>query len=495
MSRVISALQTHAELKPNELAIAGDHLSLTWQELWQEVQALAKHFRGEVAVGLYLGNSPLWIVADLAALHAGVTCIPIPVFFSDEQIRHALHDAGVSLIISTETSADVEVFGFEKQEIVQISNLSIRLQSKPENNHVQKSSWCKVTYTSGTTGLPKGVGLSLEQIEQVIESMAHAAEGVPTDRALVLLPLSTLLENVGSVYLPLLVGATVLIPDASTLGFYGSSRADGMLLGKALMELRPTTVILVPQLLKLFISLASKSLLPDSFRFIAVGGAPVSVGQLSMAESLGLPVCQGYGMSEAASVVSMNSLENNRIGSVGRPLPHISISIASDGEILIGGSGFEGYVHAQPEERSDFYATGDLGYLDEDGFLYVTGRKRDVIITSFGRNVSPEWVESELLADPSVSQVVVYGNDQAALSAIVIPVSQTSEAEVQSVIQRLNIRLPDYARVQNCIVGDAPFTFDNNLLTANGRPRRQQIQARYTKALKNTEEMNHEQFF
>ncbi len=494
MSSVITALKSHAQCCPDKLAIVGDKQSLTWAELWDEVQQLAQVIRNERGIGLYLGNGSQWIIVDLAALYADVVCVPIPMFFSSEQVKHAVNDANLSLVLGDLSFIDGDLPNFEAQAAIEIASTPVsvwRNLSKKENP-LQRPGLSKITYTSGTTGNPKGVPLSLHQIEKVLDSLVEIAEGSEDDRALVLLPLSTLLENIGSVYLPLLVKATILVPDSASLGFQGSSRVDAKRLSKALNELQPTTAILVPQLLKLFITLAEHQLMPSSWRFLAVGGAPVSASQLTSAEQLGLPVYQGYGMSEASSVVAMNSLSENRVGSVGKPLRHIDIDIADDGEILVSGTGFCGYSHELGEPHSEIYATGDLGYMDKDGFLHVTGRKRDLIITSFGRNVSPEWIESEILASPVVAQVVVFGNDQIALSAVIVTTENASRADALNALKHTNNGLPDYARVQAMVIAHTPFSLNNGLLTANGRPRRQQIFAQYRDELHLVEETLHE---
>jgi long-subunit acyl-CoA synthetase (AMP-forming) len=181
-------------------------------------------------------------------------------------------------------------------------------------------------------------------------------------------------------------------------------------------------------------------------------------------------VYEGYGLSECASVVALNVPGNDRPGTVGRPLQAGTVKIA-DGEIVARSGG-------------NWIATGDLGKLDEDGFLHVEGRRGNVVITSFGRNVSPEWPEAELLAARAIGQAAVFGEARPALSAVLVPAdSRVSIGELADAVQVANSRLPDYARVRGWLRAEAPFTAANGLATANGRPRRDAIWTRYGKRL------------
>ena len=143
-------------------------------------------------------------------------------------------------------------------------------------------------------------------METVAVALATAAEASSSDRALVLLPLSILLENTGSVYAPVIAGAEIHVPDPADTGIRGSSQVDSSAFARMLQRIRPSTLIVPPQLLKLLVALARAGQLPDSFRYIAVGGAPTGMSLLEAARDLGLPVYQGYGLSEACSVVAVN---------------------------------------------------------------------------------------------------------------------------------------------------------------------------------------------
>ncbi|MGB4562895.1 MAG: AMP-binding protein, partial [Methylophilaceae bacterium] len=151
----------------------------------------------------------------------------------------------------------------------------------------------------------------------------------------------------------------------------------------------------------------------DSLKFIAVGGAKVPVNLIEQGRALGLPVYEGYGLSECSSVVAVNTQSSNRVGSVGNILPSRKVRIIDDEiEVYL----HEGLRYLKGESIAPgWYKTGDLGYIQDD-FLYVNGRKKNLVITSVGRNISPEWPEALLLEDPRVFQAMVTCFDEPYLS-------------------------------------------------------------------------------
>jgi long-subunit acyl-CoA synthetase (AMP-forming) len=498
MGNITRALEANASRAPERTAVTGSSVSLTWRALHDEVAAVAAKLQGTRTLGLLMENSPAWIVTDLSAIHAGVVNIPLPGFFSDEQLRHAIRDAQIDTVITDNPARMKSLLPNSREVSLEIAGKPCVQMFFPVDGADEKhSNTVKVTYTSGTTGTPRGVQLSLKAVETVAASLAEAAGADQADRALVLLPLSILLENIGSVYVPILAGAEIIVPDAGDLGLIGSSQVDAGTFAAALQRIRPTAMILPPQLLKLLVALAKQQALPDSFRFIAVGGAPVGIGLLDAARELELPVYQGYGLSEACSVVALNTAEKNRMGSVGRLLPHNKIRINEDGEIIIIGETFNGYLKGNGRDTDGELATGDLGYLDEEGYLYVTGRCRDRIITSYGRNISPEWIESELLSQPLITQAVVFGNDMPCLAAVLVLAQHDPQDinvdVIDGIMQEVNDRLPDYARVCDYVIAEAPFSVASGELSACGSPCRAAIGQHYFERQKNQPEVQNEQ--
>jgi long-subunit acyl-CoA synthetase (AMP-forming) len=267
--------------------------------------------------------------------------------------------------------------------------------------------------------------------------------------------------------------------DADLTEKIGRGDATGM--AKAFENHRPTTSVLVPQLLKHWVAeLQSVGLTaPSSLRFVAVGGAPVPRQIANAAWSLGIPVHEGYGLSECCSVVALNRPEERRSGTVGRPLRGLSVSI-DDGEIVVDGpSIMDGYLGQGPAIRP--WRTGDLGTVDRDGLLTVHGRKDSLLVTSFGRNVSPEWIETMLLADPRIAFCGVAGHGEPHLTALLIPAARGAtwfaRATRADILQLLADRCsdaPDYAVPRDCVVVSLQEALNNRLLS-NGRPVRKEI--------------------
>lgn len=440
---IFETLQLH---DPEHIALQDEAVSVLYGDLEQEINKRAEALFSVSCLGITLDNSVDWVLWDLAALKAKIPCVPLPHFFTQDQVSHSLQSAGVSHVLSPEGLRDVS--GTSKAEI-------------HENT-------AKVTFTSGTTGTPKGVCLPQSAMENVASSIVEVLGDEFTGTHACVLPLAVLLENVAGVYAGLMAGCTIQLTSLQMFGAMYESLHD------CLKETKATSVILVPEILRnLMAQVVVKGALPN-LKFIAVGGSKIDPALIEQARAMGLPVYEGYGLSECASVVSLNTPKNDQPGSVGKLLPHILTRIV-DGEIQIKDSGFLGYIG---ESALDIFPTGDLGSINEDGFLSVTGRKKNALITSYGRNVSPEWVEAGLLAQPSIAQVIVYGDAQPALSALIVP--SMPDADIQGAINKANATLPDYAHVQDFQIVP-PFTLEDGTLTGTGRPRRDHILKQHTK--------------
>jgi long-subunit acyl-CoA synthetase (AMP-forming) len=291
---------------------------------------------------------------------------------------------------------------------------------------------------------------------------------------LCLLPLATLLENVAGVYAPLLSGGEIILPDAATRGLSGSSGLDLRALLRCIDAARPHSMILLPQLLRALVGACEQGWNPpSSLRFVAVGGARISAELVILARRCGIPVYEGYGLSECGSVVALNAPAQDRLGSVGCVLPHCSVDV-DDGELVVTGASHLGYVGEPGSWHPRRVATGDLGTVDTAGFVRVSGRKKSVLISSYGRNISPEWVESELLAQPLLSHCAVVGEGRPFLSAVIGAPDAVGDERIEQWLVTVNRRLPDYARVGAWLRLE-PLLWAA-LLTPNGRPRRADIE-------------------
>jgi long-subunit acyl-CoA synthetase (AMP-forming) len=406
--------------------------------------------------GLIADNGPDWIVADLAAQRAGVVLVPLPAFFTPSQLEHAAADTGMDSVLGAPLP------GFQSAGTIE----DIAWWRRAALPAALPRGSSKVTFTSGTTGTPKGVALRAARQWAVARSLAQATRELRLRRHLCLLPLAVLLENVAGVYAPLAAGMEFCVPPLAETGLRDSSSFDPVACLAAIGRWGAESVILLPQMLAAVCAALERGApRPQTLRFAAVGGAKVSAALIERARSLGLPAYEGYGLSECASVVALNVPGADRVGSVGRPLAHAEVKIV-DGEVRVNG-----------------IPTGDLGRLDGDGFLYIEGRRKHVLITSYGRNVSPEWPEAELLAGRAIAQAAVFGEARAALCAVVVPAPGASPAAVEAQVRAANERLPDYARVAGWLSADEPFTPHNGFATANGRARRDALWKAYAERL------------
>ena len=190
-------------------------------------------------------------------------------------------------------------------------------------------------------------------------------------------------------------------------------------------------------------------------------------------------------------MVAVNGPKLSKLGTVGQPLPHIQLSFADDGEVLVAGNTMLGYVGASAEIQStQVCKTGDIGFLDDAGFLHISGRKKNIFITSFGRNVSPEWVERELVAMAAIAQAMVFGEARPFNVAVCVARKGFDRAAVEADIKTVNAQLPDYARVSRGVVADSAFTPMNGLLTENGRLKRDAIMLAYREEIEKLYEEN-----
>jgi long-subunit acyl-CoA synthetase (AMP-forming) len=474
VERFKQTLRSHAERKTHATALWGDRLKLDYATLYAEVIYRQQRLRVEnvKVVALALDNGVEAILWDLAALFEGLTCLTLPPFFSPAQRRHCLEQSQAERVIAEpELNDELQAIGYE-----QLGEFWRRTFDGP---HRMPGGTAKLTFTSGTTGTPKGVCLSADSIVKVARELDQASKPTDPQHHLALLPLAILLENIGC-YAALYAGATLSVPGQKALGIQGASGVDVPQLLGCLASRAPESLILVPQLLLMLVSaVEQKAFNPQSLRFAAVGGARVSEALLHRAQRVGLPVYEGYGLSECASVVCLNRPGARRPGSVGRPLPHVDIRLAEDGEVLIKGSTLLGYLGDAPHV-GEWWPSGDLGEFDPEGFLYLKGRKKHQFVTSFGRNVNPEWVEAELTQGRHIAQAFVYGEAMPSNHALLWPHRpDCTDAELADAVAQANEALPDYAQVHHWTRLAQPFTPANGLLTANGRPRRDAIVEHY----------------
>lgn len=404
-----------------------------------------------------------------------------------------------------------------------------------------------IIYTSGTTGVRKGVVLSHGNF---LSNCAAVAAVVPIrerDIHLSILPLSHVFERMAGHYLMIHQGATV-------------AYAENMeRVPQNIQEVRPTIMCAVPRLyekiyakvlearqqgsrlrrlvarwtivvgqrcaatvverrrlpwpMRLQGAVARRLLgsrlrrqLGGRLRFFVSGSAPLSIEIAAFFDIMGVAILEGYGLTETSPVITVNTLVARRLGTVGRPVPGVEVRIAADGEIETRGPHvMQGYFNnasaTQEVMRNGWLATGDIGHLDADGFLTITDRKKDLIITAGGKNVAPQKLENLLKADPLVNQVFVYGDRRPYLVALIVPnmprlielahqhgIHDASSALVQHPdvqrlvterVQQLCQQLPSYEQVKSCALLAQEFTMDAGEVTPTMKIRRKVVCERY----------------
>ena len=466
-------------------ALEGPGLSWSRAQLDAAAASLAAALqsRGTWVLATLLDNSPAWVVADLAASVAGVVHVPLPVFFTPQQIAHALQSAGVDTMLTTPALASQ----WPQVAAVpcEVAGQQLVLVTLPGYAVEMPACTSKITFTSGSTGAPKGVCLHDKAMRRAAWGLVAALEPLQIRRHLCVLPLSVLLENLAGVLAPLARGATIVVPPLAQVGLTGSSGFDAAAFQAALHRLAPDSVILLPQMLRAWTGWLQHTgqRAPAGLKMVAVGGAAVGERLVLAARERGIPAYEGYGLSEGGSVQTLNLPGSDRPGSAGKPLPHSRVRVAADGELEISGTLMAGYL-GDRKPVPQWLPTGDLGAIDADGFVYVQGRKKNVLITGFGRNVSPEWVETALRSEPLLAQAVVFGDGQPALSAVVWPLTPLlPDAEIEAAVQSANATLPDYARVARWVRARAAFNAQSGLATPNGRAQRDAILGLHADAL------------
>ncbi|WP_336980754.1 AMP-binding protein [Altererythrobacter fulvus] len=465
MTILLEALAAHAAADPRRIALdPGAGEPVTYAELARIVadtaRVLARDMAPDVPAAMQLDHGVRQAISDLALLEAAIPVLSLPLFFTPEQTRHAITACGARMI-------------------------SDRVPSERAGHRETAPSpplppgTARITFTSGSTGTPRGVCLSADHMLAVAASVVEAVGMRHAGRHLALLPPGILLETVAGFFATLLAGGTYVCPPQADVGLADPFRPDFAEMLRAIGRFGITSLILVPEYLAGLVAAMERSgtRLPQ-LTLVAVGGAHVPPALLARARALGLPVRQGYGLTECASVVALEDGSASEPGSVGKPLGHMQVRIADDGEIVLDGPlclGTVGGTGGEDRQPGPF-ATGDIGRIDDMGRLWIEGRKSSLIVTSFGRNISPEWIEASLAARPEIAQAMVYGDGLPAPEALLVPASPV--ADLSAAVAAVNAQLPPYARIARWRE-TAHFTPGNGRLTGNGRLRRKEILAAY----------------
>jgi long-chain acyl-CoA synthetase len=528
------------------------------------------------AIALLSSTRAEWVQADFAILSAGGVTVPIYATYPPELIAYIVNDAVAKLLI-VETPSQLEkvlearekmpslehvvvIEGYEGQLPFVLTWEALRRLGREQADRLKTilaermTAVCPddvatVVYTSGTTGLPKGVVQTHGNHMAALCAVTEVTPVQPGDVHLLFLPLAhafarleafmgvylglttafaerldTLMDNLREVYphffcsVPRLfekVHARLLsdVEAGSPIKrhLFAWALATGLAVSRRRQSRRP-----IPLALRLTHRLAYRlvfaklhAALGGRLRFAVSGGAPLAPEIAEFFHAAGLLILEGYGLTETCPILTFNRIDHFKFGSVGQAIPGVELRLAPDGEILARGPNIarRGYLH-QPQTTAEafgpdgWFRTGDLGRLDAEGFVFLTDRKKDLIITSGGINIAPQHLENLLTTDPLISQAMVYGDarpypvalltlhaEELARFATSQGIRTTDDAalrrepivvaRVQRVVEAKNASLPSYARIKKFAIIAAEFTEAAGEVTPTQKIKRRMVAERY----------------
>jgi long-chain acyl-CoA synthetase len=484
---------------------------------------------------------------------------PVAIFVSTEEQAakiHQIRDRLPSLrdVISFDRTGLPDIMTLDKLKQIGQNLLEANPPApRDECVTVDKDSPCSIIYTSGTTGNPKGVVLSHWNFVSNVLTIREMVPISSADRCLSFLPLSHVLERMGGLFTMLSVGASIAFAEKME-----SVPQD-------IMDVHPTFMISVPRLyekiyakaittasgagfpkkniffwardiailqakmkvdgpepgamFKIKYAVADKLVfsklrakLGGKIQLMISGGAPLNMKINQFFNGAGLSILEGYGLTETSPILTANTFDNFRYGSVGKAIPGTDLKIAEDGEIIARGPQvmLEYYKNeaATREVLDDegWLATGDIGHLDADGYLFITDRKKDLIVTAGGKNIAPQPIENRYVANKYVIQTVVIGDRRQFLSALIVPnfetlqnfatskgISAMSPADLvrhpevnslfESTLKEMNEDLPGFSQIRKFTLLEREFTLDDGELTPTMKIKRFAINTKYKKII------------
>jgi long-chain acyl-CoA synthetase len=516
---------------------SGAVVTKTWRELARDAAAFAAAIQLQgIAKGdriaLVSPNRYEWILCDLAILSLGAVNVTLHNSLTGPQQHFQIVDSEAKLVIvagaeqieklnaAPPLPAGVRVVSLDATE-AKLADQAVPQLTTAATNLADGAAqaWCEtalatvaagdlaaILYTSGTTGDPKGVMLSHGNLASNAEAIVAGFRGSQydehfRDRRLNLLPLSHIFARTCDLYCWLVSGSEIALADSPQTAVADCAEFRPMIINavpyfydRAMRRLQESGMADEPGILPM--------VLGGQVRHLCSGGAPLPDHVAQFFCDRGVRLTQGYGLTETSPVITMNTPDEHRHGTVGRPAPGIEVRIADDGEVITRGPHVMLGYWKRPAEtaevlRDGWFHTGDLGAIDADGYLRITGRKKELLVTSGGKKVVPSVVEALLSADPLVRQVVVVGDGRKYLVALVVPdIDRLAEAAreagiataadamlrdprvVALVEARLKPRLAQlshYEQVQKIALLDREFTVDREELTLTMKLRREQI--------------------
>jgi len=538
-------------------------------ELYRDVVGMARAFeswgicKGD-RVAILSENRPEWTIADFAALALGAVTVPVYSTQTAEQTAYILNDSGARVIVvSTHTQLEkvlavqnqtpvrqiVVMDAVETAHAVHMQRLMVHgpADFDPEfdarSRSIQPDDLATIIYTSGTTGTPKGAMLTHGNMASNIAcSLDGFSMGGKQEVSVSFLPLShvtarhvdfaLMYRGVTLAYCPNISHLTQALLEVRPDIFVGVPRVYEKIRQQVIMKAAgfPKNAIyrwalsvgrahraeilarIQPSALdwkianRLIFSKVRAGMGRNAEEFIS-GGAPLGRELAEWYADIGIPIHEGYGLTETSPVIAVNNPRANKLGTVGKPLANVEVRIAEDGEVLVRGpSVFKGYWNRPEETRAAFvdgwFKTGDIGDLDSDGYLSITDRKKDLIKTSGGKFIAPQPIENSLKLSPLIGIAVVLGDRRKFPSVLISPhfpvledwaqankVAFASRAELvanpkvqalyEGIIEELNSNLARFEKLKRVLLVPDEFSAADGTLTHTFKVRRRGIEERY----------------
>ncbi len=438
----------------------GKYCSLTFKDLRFQISAFQQAFASldvDDRVAIFMENRPEWISAFFAILFKGGIAVPVDYLLSSEELFNILKDSQPKYIVTSSQNRKkveeaIEKIGYHIKAVVADELDFSSANGKIKFVEREKNDVLVILYTSGTTGNPKGVMLTLRNLDHNVRAVENLGFLNENDRFIAILPFHHTYPLMATVLLPLslalpLVFIEKLTPSdiLSTLNeqritilvgvpkLYQVIHHNIMVEIKKLPKLKRKAVLgalslfrkfnVKPVERKVFREVHEK--IGKYLRFMISGGAKLSEEVWRDFEALGFNILEGYGLTETSPLISVNRPDRKKIGSAGIPVDEVEVRVTENGEIVVRGPNVMKGYYNKPEEtakviKEGWFYTGDLGYIDEDGFIHITGRAKEVIVLDNGKNVYPEDVEIEILKSPYILEAGVFYKD-GGLKAVVRP--------------------------------------------------------------------------